>query len=101
MRLMPEVKTPERKVGFNERIMWTGLALIIYLVMSEVPLYGLGGLGQDQLLYIRVIFASRQGTLMELGIGPIVTAGLILQMLAGSGFIGVDFSDPEDRSLLR
>jgi preprotein translocase SecY subunit len=99
MRLIPEVKQPERKVGFNERILWTAIALIIYLIMSEVPLYGLGGLGQDQLLYVRVIFASRQGTLMELGIGPIVTAGLILQMLAGSGFIQVNFSDPEDRSL--
>jgi preprotein translocase SecY subunit len=99
MRLIPEVKTPERKVGFNEKILWTGMALIIYLVMSEVSLYGLGAAGQDELLYMRVIFASRKGTLMELGIGPIVTAGLILQMLAGSGFIKVDFSEPEDRSL--
>ncbi|MEM1550842.1 MAG: preprotein translocase subunit SecY, partial [Candidatus Bathyarchaeia archaeon] len=32
-------------------------------------------------------------------IGPIVTAGLILQLLAASGLISVDFSDPEDRAL--
>jgi len=99
MRLMPEVKTPERKVGFNEKLLWTGIALILYLVMSEVPLYGLSAAGEEGLLYYRVIFASTRGTLMELGIGPIVTAGLILQMLAGSGFIQVDFSNPEDRSL--
>jgi len=99
MKLIPEVKTPERKVGFNEKLLWTGIALILYLVMSEVPLYGLSGIGEEGLLYYRVIFASTKGTLMELGIGPIVTAGLILQMLAGSGFIQVDFSDPEDRSL--
>lgn len=36
---------------------------------------------------------------MELGIGPIVTAGIILQLLAGSGMIACNFSDPEDRSL--
>ncbi len=36
---------------------------------------------------------------MELGIGPIVTAGLILQLLAGSGMIAVDFTNPEDRGL--
>lgn len=36
---------------------------------------------------------------MELGIGPIVTAGLVMQLLSGSQIIDVDFSDPEDRSL--
>jgi len=99
IRIMPEVRSPERRVKFNERLFWTGIALVIYLVMSEVPLYGLGMMGGDSLAYYRVIFASTQGTLMELGIGPIVTAGLILQMLAGSDFIEVDFSNPEDRSL--
>jgi len=98
MRLIPEVKSPERRVSFNEKLFWTGMALILYLVMAEVPLYGMAAMGQDN-LYYRVIFASAKGTLMELGIGPIVTAGLILQMLAGSGFIEVNFSDPEDRSL--
>jgi len=99
IRVLPEVRSPERKVAFNERLFWTGIALVIYLVMSEVPLYGLGGIGGESLAYYRVIFASTRGTLMELGIGPIVTAGLILQMLAGSDFIEVDFSNPEDRSL--
>ncbi len=98
MRLIPEVKSPERRISFNEKLFWTGMALILYLVMAEVPLYGMAAMGQDN-LYYRVIFASAKGTLMELGIGPIVTAGLILQMLAGSGFIEVNFSDPEDRSL--
>jgi len=99
MRVMPEVRSPERRVKFNERLFWTGIALVVFLVMSEVPLYGLGRVGGDTLAYYRVIFASAQGTLMELGIGPIVTAGLILQMLAGSKLIEVDFSNPEDRSL--
>lgn len=36
---------------------------------------------------------------MELGIGPIVTAGLIMQLLAGSKLIEVDFSNPDDRAL--
>jgi len=97
IQFIPEIKAPERRVSFNEKLLWTAVALIIYLVMSEIPLYGLGR-GEDILFY-RVIFASSKGTLMELGIGPIVTAGLILQLLAASGFISVDFSDPEDRAL--
>jgi len=97
MKVIPEVRAPERKVGFNEKIFWTAMALIIYLVMSYVPLYGLQT--TQDISAMRIIFASTKGSLMELGIGPIVTAGLILQMLAGSNFINVDFSNPEDRSL--
>jgi preprotein translocase SecY subunit len=67
--------------------------------MSEIPLYGIEKSAEDQFSALRVIFASNRGTLMELGIGPIVTAGLILQLLAGSAMIQCDMSKPEDRGL--
>ena len=98
-RVLPEIKAPERKVGFNEKIFWTAIVLIVYLVMTEISLYGISGSVQEQFGALRVIFASNRGTLMELGIGPIVTAGLILQLLAGSAIIQVNMSDPQDRSL--
>ena len=96
-RILPEIKVPERKVKFNEKIFWTALVLIVFLVMSEIPLFGVAAGLQDQFGALRVIFASNRGTLMELGIGPIVTAGLILQLLAGSALINCDMSKPEDR----
>ena len=98
-RILPEIKVPERKVGFNEKIFWTAIVLIVYLVMSEISLYGISSTVQEQFAPLRVIFASNRGTLMELGIGPIVTAGLILQLLAGSSIIQCDMSQPEDRGL--
>ena len=99
-RFFPDIKSPDRKVAFNEKIFWTAIALIIYFVMSQTPLYGIGTAGlSDPLGSLRVIFASNRGTLMELGIGPIVTAGLILQVLAGSKMVNIDMSNPEDRSL--
>jgi len=98
-RVLPEIKVPERKVGFNEKIFWTALVLIVYLVMSEISLYGISASVQEQFAPLRVIFASNRGTLMELGIGPIVTAGLILQLLAGSAIIQCDMSEAEDRGL--
>jgi protein transport protein SEC61 subunit alpha len=98
-RILPEIKVPERKVSFNEKIFWTALVLIVYLVMSEIPLFGISGTVQDQFSALRVIFASNRGTLMELGIGPIVTAGLILQLLAGSAIIQCDMSNAEDRGM--
>jgi len=98
-RFLPEVSPPKRSVSFNEKLFWTLMALAIYLIMSEVRLYGITSTRWGELAALQVIFASRRGTLMELGIGPIVTAGLILQLLAGSGMIACNFSDPEDRSL--
>src|SRR4030066_1725733 len=98
-RILPEIKVPERKVSFNEKIFWTALVLIVYLIMSEIPLYGISGDVQDSFGQLRVLFASNRGTLMELGIGPIVTAGLILQLLVGSAIIQCDMGDPEDRGL--
>jgi preprotein translocase SecY subunit len=111
--VLPEIPKPERKPSLNERFVWTAFALVAYLVMAVTPLCGFGGTkvggtgvcainsstGQDQLAFLRVVFASTQGTLMELGIGPIVTAGLILQLLVGSDIIKLDISNPEDRSI--
>jgi preprotein translocase SecY subunit len=99
-RFFPNISAPDRKVNFNEKVFWTAMALIIYFVMSHVPLYGTQGMSQqDPLGALRVIFASNRGTLMELGIGPIVTAGLILQVLAGSRMVNIDMTNPEDRSM--
>jgi len=99
VKFIPEASAPDRRVSFSEKLLWTGLALAIYLIMSEIPLYGIARGPEDPFYYMRVIFASTRGTLTELGIGPIVTAGLILQLLAGSGIITVDFADPDDRAL--
>ncbi|MEM2147503.1 MAG: preprotein translocase subunit SecY [Candidatus Bathyarchaeia archaeon] len=100
-RFIPEVKAPERRVGFNEKLFWTAIALIIYLVMASdaCRLYGIPSTVEERFAPLRIIFASNRGTLMELGIGPIVTAGLILQLLVGSAMIQCDMSKPEDRGL--
>jgi len=100
VRIMPEIKQPQREVNFKEKLMWTGLALIIYLIMSNIQLYGVPSTETtDYYYWLRVILASQKGTLTELGIGPIVTAGLIMQLLLGSKIINVDMSDPYDRAM--
>lgn len=50
--------------------------------------------------WTRVIMASNRGTLMELGIGPIVTAGMIVQLLVGAKIIKVDQKNKEDKELI-
>jgi len=98
--VLPEIPKPEKKPTLNERFVWTAIALVAYLVMATTPLYGFSSVGSnDQLAFLRVVFASTQGTLMELGIGPIVTSGLILQLLVGSDIIKLDMSDSADRAI--
>ena len=81
-------------------MLWTAVTLLIFLVCSQVPLYGImSSDSADPLYWMRVILASNRGTLMELGITPIVTSGMIIQLLAGANLIEVDFSLKEDRAL--
>lgn len=81
-------------------MLWTAVTLLIFLVCSQVPLYGImSSDSSDPLYWMRVILASNRGTLMELGISPIVTSGMIMQLLAGANLIEVDFGLKEDRAL--
>lgn len=90
----------EGRVPFRERALWTVVVLFIFLVSSQIPLYGVRlTAGADPFYWMRVILASNRGSLMELGISPIVTSGMVMQLLAGSGLIDVDQSDQKDRAL--
>lgn len=95
---IPTVAKPAQKPSLYRRLAWTGIVLVLYLVMSNIPLYGIPEqAGGSPLDIQRIIFASSAGTLMELGIGPIVTAGLILQVLIGAKLLDMDLSNPDDR----
>ncbi|KAM0789533.1 translocon subunit [Microbotryomycetes sp. NB124-2] len=98
--ILPEVSAPDRKIPFNTKVGWTAVTLLIFLVCSQIPLYGIvSSDSSDPLYWMRVILASNRGTLMELGITPIITSGMIIQLLQGAGFIEVDFTLKEDRAL--
>ena len=98
---LPEVKAADRKIPFREKTLYTCVALFVFLVCSQLPLYGINtASGADPFYWARVIMASNRGTCMELGISPIVTSGLVMQLLAGSKIIDVDESVKEDRALL-
>lgn len=97
-KLLPMVSPPLYKQTFNSRLRWTGIILILYLVMSYVPVFGVRPTEQAQyLLTIQYLLGSRFGSLMTLGIGPIVTAGIIMQLLVGSKIIDWDLTKDEDR----
>lgn len=100
MVILPEIQQPEKKISFRERGIWTAITLFIYLICCQIPIYGIYKTSDsDPFYWMRAILASNRGTLMELGISPVVTSGMVLQLLAGSKIIDVDQKNKEDKVL--
>lgn len=60
-----QVPKPKKKISLPTRLIWCGMALLIYQVMGQTPLFGATAPEFDFLAFARVIFASQQGTLVE------------------------------------
>jgi preprotein translocase subunit SecY len=97
-RFLPSVEKPTYKQTFNARLKWTFFALLMYLVLSYVSVYGISKTSQlEALITLQTLLGAKFGSLMTLGIGPIVTGGIILQLLVGSKIINWDMNKPEGR----
>ncbi|MEM1690116.1 MAG: preprotein translocase subunit SecY [Thermofilaceae archaeon] len=101
LKFIPEVPKPPRRLRLGERMFWTALVLLLYLALGQVPLYGIHWTeqGYQPMWLVQIIMASRRGTLLELGIGPLVTAGIVWQLLVGSGIIELDLTAREGRRI--
>jgi len=95
---LPEVKKPaEKKLSFNAKLKWTLIILSAFFILSNVPLYGLTENALSNFEFLQLIFATNFGSIISLGIGPIVMSSIILQLLAGSGILSVDVRTPEGK----
>ncbi len=95
---LPEVEGPtQRFLSFKEKLKWTGVILIIYFVLGLMPLFGLGVNALQMFETISVILGAEFGSLISLGIGPIVTSSIVLQLLNGSGILKFDLTSPEGK----
>jgi preprotein translocase subunit SecY len=105
LKYLPEIKIPNRKVAFKEKLTWTSLTLVLFFVMGVIYPYGVTPETLAQ--HIRgfesmtMIFASSIGTLTSVGIGPIVTASIILQLLVGAEMIDIDLKTREGKALFQ
>ncbi len=95
---LPEVAGPtQRKLSFNEKLKWTLIILVLFFVLGMIPLFGLGSNALQQFEYLSIILGAEFGSLMSLGIGPIVTSSIVLQLLNGSGLVKFDIHSVEGR----
>ena len=97
---MPAVRRPEGHVHFRTKLMWVIVILLLYFALTNIWLYGLERTNVvDFFSSLRAILAGQQGSLMHLGIGPIVTGSIIMQLFAGAKIIRLDLSKDEDKAV--
>jgi len=95
----PAVTKPEGHVNFRTKILWTLLCLVLYYILTNVTIYGLSSDVVDLFSSYRFIMAGASGSIMHLGIGPIVTASIILQLFVGAKIINLDLTKKEDKAI--
>jgi preprotein translocase subunit SecY len=100
-RLLPEVDIPKRHIPFKEKIAWAAVILVIYFILGEIPLYGMTQAAQDQFGFLKSVLASEAGTLVTLGIGPVVMAGIFMQLFQGAEIVHFDLTTHEGKTLFQ
>ncbi|HIQ50105.1 MAG TPA: preprotein translocase subunit SecY [Nanoarchaeota archaeon] len=95
--MLPSIERPAKRLTLKEKLKWTGLVLILFFAMGSVTIYGINPEIEPTLKFYEIIFGSTIGSIITLGIAPIVTASIILQMLVGSKIIPWDLRKEEDK----
>ena len=95
---LPEVRGPQQKrLPFKEKLKWTLLILVLFFIMGHVPLFGLGENALQQFEFLSIILGASFGSIISLGIGPLVTSSIVVQLLTGTGILKLDLTTPEGR----
>ncbi len=102
IRYIPEVKLPKKHVPFKEKLAWTSVILFLFFVMGVIYPVGVSPDDfQGGYLQMQIIFASQMGSIISTGIGPIVTASIILQLLVGAKMIDLDLTNNDHKALFQ
>ena len=96
---MPSITKPDGHVHFRTKMTWTLGILILYFALTNVTMYGLGPDTVDLFVQYRAILAGASGSLMHLGIGPIVTGSIIMQLFTGAKIINLNLQDAKDKAI--
>lgn len=98
LAIFPEVKNPiHKKLPFQEKLKWTLIILVLFYVLGQIPLFGLGQNALQQFEFLSIIMGASFGSIISLGIGPIVTSSIVLQLLTGTGIIQMDLTTTDAR----
>src|SRR3989344_4110694 len=95
---LPEVKHPtEKKLSFNSKLKWTLVIVFAFFILANIPLFGLGENSLINFRDLALILGTEFGSIISLGIGPIVMSSIILQLLVGSGILNIDLTTSDGK----
>ncbi len=99
LKYVPGIGKPESPLSFRQKLKWTAIIMGVYFMMFSTPAFGVSTatINQPLIQLISVIFASRIGSLITVGIGPIVLSSIVLQLIIGAGLFQIDLNDPEQK----
>jgi len=101
-QFIPEVVKPaEKKLDFNVKLKWTLVVLGAFFVLANISLFGLSNNALERFEYLAIILGTDFGSIISLGIGPIVMASIILQLLSGSGILNIDTTTTEGKKFFQ
>ena len=101
LKYIPEIKLPKRHVAFKEKLIWTTVVLALFFLMGNVRPIGVSAVDLGSYQSYQIIFASSMGSIISVGIGPIVTASIVLQLLVGSKMLDIDLTNNEGKALFQ
>lgn len=97
IKFLPGIASPVKKLNLKDKLKWSAIILLIFFIMSQIVVWGVDPQAVQHFLFLETVLGSRMGSLVTLGIGPIVTASIILQLLLGSGILGWDTGTRDGR----
>jgi preprotein translocase subunit SecY len=101
LKKLPAVERPKGHVHFRRKLGWTLGILVLYFILANIPVFGLAQGSLDIFASFRAFFAGENGSIITLGIGPIVTAGILMQLLVGAQVIKLDMTNDLDKSIFQ
>lgn len=97
---LPSIKGPEAPLSIREKLLWTGVILGVFFVLYSTYAIGINQQAITSQLYqiISTISAARIGSIITVGISPIVLSSILLQLFTGSGIVDIDMNDPVQKA---
>jgi len=101
--IIPSIKNPTRALSLREKMYWTAGIIVVYFLLYNTYAIGVNqqAVNQPFLQLISIIFAAKIGSLITVGIGPIVLSSIIIQLISGSGMLNIDMNDPVQKGRIQ
>ena len=103
LKYIPEVKRTSRALPLKDKVLWVALTLGLFFVLGVISPIGLteSAISHSGFELMQIVFASHIGSLLTVGIGPIVVSSIMLQLLVGTGALELDLTRNEDKALFQ